>query len=313
MQGLGIRWVARRLALAILVLWGAATLTFIGMHVLPGDPARIIYGMGTEEPSPEVLSSIRTEYGLDRPLLDQYLSFLNGLLHADLGMSYRLNMSAREAISSQLGSTAELTVAASSLALVIALVVGIATAGRPRARSVANLAELSFISSPSFLIGVLLLAVFSFRLHWFPVVGSDGLSTLVLPTLSLALPVGAALSIVTREGLERGLEQPFALTVLARGATGTRLRARHLIRHALLPVLTLSGWSIGQLMGGVVVVETVFARKGVGELAANAVTGRDLPVIAGVVLIAAVVFVTVNTALDVIYRLVDPRLKEEPA
>ncbi len=313
MQGLGIRWVARRLALAILVLWGAATLTFIGMHVLPGDPARIIYGMGTEEPSPEVLSSIRTEYGLDRPLLDQYLSFLNGLLHADLGMSYRLNMSAREAISSQLGSTAALTVAASSLALVIALVAGIATAGRPRARSVANLAELSFISSPSFLIGVLLLAVFSFRLHWFPVVGSDGLSTLVLPTLSLALPVGAALSIVTREGLERGLEQPFALTVLARGATGTRLRARHLIRHALLPVLTLSGWSIGQLMGGVVVVETVFARKGVGELAANAVTGRDLPVIAGVVLIAAVVFVTVNTALDVIYRLVDPRLKEDPA
>lgn len=301
-------WVARRLALAVVVVWGAATLTFVGLHLLPGDPARIIAGQQLQDPPPAVLAQIRHQYGLDRSALSQYWSYLGGLLHGDLGMSYKLNMPAARAIRGQLGATVLLTAAASVLAIVIALGAAATTAGRRRSRALVNVVELAFISTPSFLVGIVLLALFSFRLRWFPVVGNDGLATLVLPALSLALPVGAALSIVMREGLERALEQPFALTVLARGATQRRLRLRHLVRHGLLPVLTVSGWSIGQLFGGVVVVETVFARQGLGELAANAVTGRDLPVVTGVVLIAAVVFVVINTVLDVVYRFVDPRL-----
>ncbi|GAA1838446.1 ABC transporter permease [Pseudonocardia ailaonensis] len=292
------------------MVWGAATLSFLGLHLLKGDPARIIAGGGgaVSGQSQQILDQINAQYGFRQPLVVQYGRFLGELVTGDLGMSYQLNQRVTSVISDQLWSTVVLALGAAVLGFVLSLVLAVATAGRPRARSLSSTVELVLVSTPGFFVGILLLTVFSFRLGWFPVFGDDGIGSLVLPWLTLALPIAGTLSLVMREGLERALEQPFALTVRARGASATRLRLRHAVRHALLPVLTLSGWMLGALLGGVVVVETVFARAGIGQVAVTAVNGRDLPVVTGVVLVATIAFVVINTGLDALYRVVDPRL-----
>jgi peptide/nickel transport system permease protein len=212
-------------------------------------------------------------------------------------------------IGDQLWATVSLALGGAVLGFGLALVVALATAGRPRARAASNPLELLFLSTPPFWVGILLLTAFSFRLHLFPVIGNRGIRSLVLPWITLALPLAGVLAIVMREGLDRALEQPFALTVRARGATERRLRLRHALRHALLPVLTISGVTLGQLLGGIVVIETVFARQGIGQVAVTAVEGRDFPVVIGIVVLAALAFVIINAAVDLLYRVVDPRIR----
>lgn len=305
-----LRWWLRRLALAALVLWGAATLAFVGLHLLPGDPARMIAGGGViNGAAPELTATIRHEYGFDQPLIVQYGRFIGHLLQGRLGTSVQRNQAVVSLIGDQLWDTVSLALGAAALGFGLALVLALSTAGRPRSRSLCSALELVLVSTPSFWVGTLLLAGFSFRLRWFPVLGNEGVSSLVLPWITLSLPIAGALALVMRDGLERALEQPFAVTVLTRGATETRLRLRHALRHALLPVLTLSGWTLGELLGGVVVVEAVFARAGIGQVAVTAVSGRDYPVVTGVVLLAALVFVVINTSVDALNRLVDPRLR----
>jgi peptide/nickel transport system permease protein len=302
------RWLLRRMLLGIVVLWGAATLAFVALHSLPGDPARIIAGPENET-SGAVIAGIRAQYGLGRPVLTQYAIFMAGLVRGHLGRSYQLGAPVATLIGSQLWSTVSLALGAAAGGFLLALLLALGTAGRPRLRGAASVCELVWVSTPSFWVGMLLLTAFSFRLHLFPVIGNGGVRSLVLPWITLALPVAGVLGQVLRDGLEHALEQPFALTVLARGASQRRLRFRHALRHALLPVLTLSGWSLSQLLGGVVVVETVFARQGIGELVVNAVGGRDLPVVIGVVLLTALTLVVINLLVDLLYRLVDPRLR----
>ena len=306
-------WGLRRLAAALLVIWGAATLSFASLHLLKGDPARIIAGGGTAVggSSSEVLAQINRDYGFDEPLPVQYGRFLSHLVRGDLGDSYQLNRPVSSILVDQLVPTVTLALCSALLGFALALVIAVSTAGRPRSRAVASTVELVLVSTPGFWLGILLLTAFSFRLHWFPALGNDGIGALVLPTLTLALPIAGTLALVMRDGLERALEEPFATTVRARGATEARLRLRHAVRHALLPVLNLSGWVLGTLLGGVVVVETVFARAGIGQVAVTAVNGRDLPVVTGVVVIATVAFVIINTALDAVDRVVDPRLRVE--
>lgn len=301
-------WVLRRILLGIVVLWGAATLAFIALHLLPGDPARLIAGAESET-SAAVIAHIRAEYGFSRPVLVQYGIFLAGLARGRLGTSYQLGEPVGAAIGGQLWSTASLAIGAAAIGFLLAFGLAVSTAGRPRLRAVTSTFELVCISTPSFWVGIMLLTVFSFQLHLFPVIGNSGIKSLVLPWITLALPIAGVLGLVMREGMERALDQPFALTVRARGATEHRLRLRHAVRHALLPVLTLSGWSLSQLLGGVVVVETVFARQGIGELVVNAVSGRDFPVVTGVVLLTTLVLVVINIVVDLLYRIVDPRLR----
>lgn len=302
------RWLLRRLALAVLVLWGAATLSFLGLHLLPGNTAELIAG-GLHAPSPKQVAYVTHEYGFNRPLLDQYGRFLWNLLQGHFGTSYQLNQPVTKVIGSQLWPSAQLALGGAAIALVLAVVVALATAGRPRARAVSNPVELLFLSTPQFWVGILLLTAFSFRLHWFPVIGNGGIRSLILPWITLALPVASVFTIVMREGLDRALEQPFALTVRARGATEWRLRLRHALRHALLPVLTISGVTLGQLLGGIVVLEEVFARQGIGQVAVTAVENRDFPVVVGIVVLATVAFVVINSVVDLLYQVVDPRLR----
>lgn len=301
-------WLLRRLLFGIVVLWGAATLAFVALHLLPGDPARLIAGAESETTA-AVIAHIRAEYGFSRPVPVQYGIFLADLARGRLGTSYQLGEPVSAAIGGQLWSTASLALGAAVIGLLVAFALAVTTAGRPRLRAVSSTFELVCISTPSFWVGIMLLTAFSFRLHLFPVIGNSGINSLVLPWITLALPIAGVLGLVMREGMERALDQPFTLTVRARGATEHRLRVRHAVRHALLPVLTLSGWSLSQLLGGVVVVETVFARQGIGELVVNAVSGRDFPVVIGVVLLTTLVLVVINVGVDLLYRIVDPRLR----
>jgi peptide/nickel transport system permease protein len=291
-----------------LVLWGAITATFIVIHSGKGSAINAI--IGTAQVSPEVRAQIISDYKLDDPVVVQYLNYVWRLLHGDLGRSYALRMPVTEAIGGQIWPTLQLVIAAASLSLVIALVVGLATANRPGwLRGPVTSLEVLTVAVPTFWLGILLLTVFSFELGWFPSVGTEGASSLVLPAISLAAAPGALLSQVLRHGVEKTLDEPFVVTARSRGVGETAVLLRHVLRHAAMPVITLWGWIIGALISGAVVVEQVFSREGLGRLTIAAVTSKDLPLVLGVVIIAATFYTVVNTLIDAAYGWLDPRLR----
>ncbi|HPT95874.1 MAG TPA: ABC transporter permease [Microbacteriaceae bacterium] len=292
----------------VLVLWGAATLAFLTMRLVPGDAVDIMLGPQAQV-APEVKDAIRVELGLDLPWYEQYWSFLARMLRGDFGESYQLRLPVTEVIGRQLAPTLQLTGLALLIALVIAFGVALLARGR-RSRGIVATLELVVLSSPVFWIGLILLTVFSFTLGWFPVAGSRGFGALVLPAVTLALPCAALLGQVLRDGLEDAERQPFALSVRARGASDTRLLLRHTLRHGSTGALTLSGYLVGSLLGGTVLVETVFARAGIGRVTLSAITDRDLPVVIAVIMLSAVVFVVVHLLVDLAYPLLDPRLRD---
>ncbi|WP_406299248.1 ABC transporter permease [Embleya sp. NBC_00888] len=305
-----LRAVGGRLVAIATVLLGAATLAFAGLKLLPGDPVATLLGPQTTA-SPAVRAQIRADYGFNDPLVSQYLHYLWELLHGRLGESYQLQQPVSALIGEQFGSTFELALSALVLAVVIAVVSALATAGRRSAlRSALGAWELVAVSTPSFWLGIVLLTVFSFRLQWFPVAGTEGVQTLVLPAVTLALPIAGVLAQVLRESLDKALGEPFVVTARARGLSATAVRVRHAFRHAAIPLLTLSGWLTGTLLGGTVLVEKVFARPGIGALTLQSVNTKDMPVVMGVVLLAALVFVLISQLTDVLYAVIDPRLRK---
>jgi peptide/nickel transport system permease protein len=304
-----LKGVAQRVVVALAVLYGAATLAFTALQLMPGDPVAILLGPATTA-SPQVRDQIRAEYGFDRPVAVQYLRYLGRLAHGDLGQSYQLQRPVSTLITDQLGPTAQLAGAALVLAVAIAAVSAITTAGRrPALRSMAVTWELIAVSSPSYWVGILLLTVFSFQWQLFPVAGAQDFSALVLPAATLALPIAGVLAQVLREGLETALTEPFIVTARARGLSQNAVRLRHALRHAAVPLLTLTGWLTGTLLGGAVLVETVFGRPGIGALTLQAVTGKDMPLVVGIVLLSALFFIVISTALDLLYLVIDPRLR----
>ncbi len=303
------RTVARRLLLGVLVVWGAATAGFAALQLLPGDPVRIILGPNTEV-APEVVAQLRHTYGLDRSLPEQYLSFVGGLLRGDLGTSYQLRQPVADVLSAELGQTLLLAATALAGAFLLAVLVATLTAGRRGpGRALASAVELVLISTPVFWLGVLLLTAFSFTWQLFPVAGNGGVDALVLPALALALPLGALLTQVLRSGLEEALEQPFTVTARTRGLSESRVRWSHALRHGLLPTVTMAGWLLGGLLGGAVVTESVFSRQGLGRITLQAVNSKDMPVVVGVLVLSAIVFVLVNLAVDLLCTVIDPRLR----
>lgn len=272
----------------------------------PGDAVDVLLGPQAQV-SEAVKDGIRAELGFDRPVLEQYAAFLARLARGDLGESYQLRLPVTEVIGRQLGSTLQLTGLALVIAIVLALASVLLVRGRT-ARAVAGGVELVVLSSPVFWTGLLLLSVFSFQLGWFPVSGARDPATVVLPAITLALPVAALLSQVLRDGVETAEREPFLLTVRARGASPLRESTHHTLRHASVGGVTLAAYLVGSLLGGAVLVETVFARPGIGRVTLTAITDRDLPVVTGVILLSALVFVVVNTIADLVVPLLDPRL-----
>ncbi|MEU8372669.1 ABC transporter permease [Micromonospora sp. NPDC048894] len=304
-----LRAVARRVVAGLVVLWAAATAAYLALLAAPGDTVDSIVGDGAD--TPQIRAQVIAEWGLDRPAVGQYLDYLWRLAGGDLGRSYLRQRPVAEVIGEQLAPTATLAVAAAGLGVLLAVAVVVGTAGRRRRwpRRVSSAGELLLVSTPPFLIGLVLLSVLSFRYGLFPVSGDQGPAALVLPAVTLALPIAGLLAQVLRDGLDRALDEPFVLTARARGVRERTVLLRHALRHALLPAVTLAGWLFGILLGGAVIVEQVFGRPGLGQVTLSAVTGKDMPVVLAVVTLSAAVHVLVNTAADLTYLLVDPRLR----
>ncbi|MGJ9424898.1 ABC transporter permease [Nesterenkonia halotolerans] len=303
----------RKLGAAAVVVWAAASLTFLMQALLPGDRATMLLNQQTgqvQERSAEELAPINEMFGFTDPLLVQYLSFLGGLLRGDLGVSYQLLQPVTTVIGDQIAPTVILTFSSLAVAWAVALVLLVLTARRLDwvSRLFSGL-EAAAAALPQYWLGIILLVVFALGLGLFPVVGGEGLLGLVLPALTLGIPLAGFLGQTMRTEFERTLDEPFVLTARARGMSDTGVRIRHVLRHALLPGLTLTGWAIGSLFSGAVIAENVFSRPGLGGVLVDAVNGRDLPVVCGVVMLVALIYVIANLVVDTAYVLVDPRLR----
>jgi len=302
--------ILRKLLIGIGVLWGAVTLTFLAINTAGGDPALTILGGDDAAVTKAALDQVRIDYGLDKPILEQYFNYLGKIARGDFGESYRLHIPVTKAIGQQIGSTLQLAIPASIVTFVLAVVIALATARRaPWIRSLASNTELVLSSMPSFLIGIALLLLFSFAIPIFPASGSESWKSLILPSFAIALPVSSVLAQVLRNDIEEILELPFILTSRTRGMGDASVRILHALRHALIPLITLSGFIIAGLLGGTVVVETLFSRPGVGRLLSDSVSVKDVPIVLGVTTLSALVYVTVNVLVDISYAIVDPRIR----
>ncbi len=308
-----LRLALARLGTIAAVLWGAGTIAFCAVKLVPGDPVAVLAGGENVIDAAERIALVK-RFGLDQPLWAQYLRYLAHALSGDFGESYQFRAPVSAVILQAAGPTLQLASTAMALALTLAVITSLATAGRrPGLRTVLSGLELALLSTPVYWIGIVLLTLFSFRLHWFPVTGNDGMRALVLPAVALSLPLAALLSQLMRDGIEEALAQPFALTVRTRGVGETALRLRHCLRHAALAVSTLTGTLLAGLLSGSVLTETVFGRAGIGQTALQAIRTRDMPLVLGLVMLSALLFVIINLVVDGIYLAIDPRLRKSAA
>jgi ABC-type dipeptide/oligopeptide/nickel transport system permease component len=300
----------RRLLLTIPVLFGVATLVFSLIHLVPGDPVQAMLG---ESAAPKEVADLRGRLGLDRPLYVQYGSFLKGLAVGDLGTSLRTNQPVTRAIAERLPATAVLAVAAIGVALVVAIPIGILSAvrvGTPVDHVAMTLALLG-ISMPTFWLGPLLAIIFSIMLGWFPVSGFGTPAHLVLPALTLGAPLAAVLARMTRASVIEELRELYVLAARARGVSRARAVLRHAFRNSLIPIVTILGLQIGALLTGAVITETIFAWPGVGRLLIQSISFRDYPIVQGCILLIALTYVGMNLLTDLVYGLLDPRIRYE--
>ncbi|MFD5407595.1 ABC transporter permease [Streptomyces griseorubiginosus] len=306
------RYVIKRLAQAVGVLWAAYTVSFLVLDFLPGDPVTAMAGAGMDsgDVDPARLAALRHAYGFDKPILVQYADYLGRAVRGDFGDAVSTGRPVTSTLADALPQTLQLTGAALLLAVLLGgglAVVATYTSQRWLRQLLLSLPPLG-VSVPTFWVGLLLVEVFSFRLHWFPAFGNDGLRGLVLPALTLAIPTGALVAQVLAKSLLTALDQAYVETARAKGAGRWRVHVRHALRNASLPALTVVGLLVGQLVAGSVVVETVFSRDGLGRVTAAAVTVQDLPVVQGVVVFGALIFVATNLVVDLVYPLLDPRI-----
>lgn len=304
------RYVVSRLAQAVLVLWAAYTLSFLVLYALPSDPVALLAGGDATDISPAQLDDLRQRYGLDQPLWAQYLLHLRGILSGDLGTSISTGRPVTAVIGEAIPPTAQLA----GLALVVAVLLGAgiaiaATFTRSRRLSafLLGLPPLG-VAVPSFWLGLVLIQWLSFQIPLFPAMGDKGFVSLVLPAITLAIPTSAAIAQLLSKSLATTLGEPYIDTAWAKGATRVRVHLAHALRSAALPALTVTGLVVGQLLSGTVVTETVFSRPGIGRVTAQAVQQQDVPVVQGIVLFAAAVFVLTTLAVDLVYPLLDPRI-----
>lgn len=305
-------YLLRRLAQAVAVLAAAYTVTFVILYLLPGDPVAAAASAGVEAGTitPEDLAALRAANGLDQPLVVQYLQHLGSALRGDLGTSITLGRPVTTLVSEALPPTAQL--AGTALALAVLAGGGLAvlatyTRTRWLRQLLLSLPPLG-VSVPVFWVGLVLVQVFSFTLPWFPAFGDDAPGAIVLPAITMAIPTGAMVAQVLAKSLLTAGEEPYVDTATAKGASRWRVHLRHVLRNASLPALTVVGLLLGNLLASAVVVETVFGRNGMGRLTASAVSTQDTPVVQGVVLFGALVFVTTNLLVDLVYPLLDPRI-----
>ncbi|MFI7113236.1 ABC transporter permease [Nonomuraea sp. NPDC050227] len=304
------RYLLTRAGQAVLVLWAAFTASYVLLQLLPGDSILIKFQNPELGLSPQQIADIRAYYSGGSPV-GEYVRTLTGFLTGGFGYSIDTGTPVVERLGEALPETARLASAAFVLAVLLAVVIAfVASYSRTSWLRGALLSVPSlFISVPAFWLGILLIQVFSFRLRLVPVIGGGELQQLVLPVLTLAVPISAPIAQVLARGIDQVYAQPFVPVIAAKGATRWWILWRHVARNAVLPTLTVAGLTFGELIAGSVVTETVFGRNGIGRLTEQAVTAQDTPVMLAVVVLAAAVFVLVNLVVDVLFPVLDPRLK----
>ena len=307
-----LQYTVRRVAQAIAVLWAAYTVTFVVLYALPSDPVSILLNQagGTGRPSADQVARIQEAYGFNDPIAVQYIHHLLDAFRLDFGQS----VSRGQSVTSLLAENLPPTIALTALALVLTTVIGgglafLATyVGWRPLRSFLHRLPAVGVSFPTFWVGLLLIQLFSFSLGWFPATGSEGVSSLVLPALTMSLPTSGILAQVLIRGLDDTLDQAHIATARAKGLSRLTIHTKHALKNASLPALTILGLLVGATVTNAVVAETVFSRLGIGRLAQQAVLAQDIPLVQGIVVLAAGVFVVVNLAVDLIYPLLDPRV-----
>lgn len=310
------RYIVHRLIVAVPIVLGVSLITFGLVRWIPGDPILIMLG-------PDALGAdvegIRRLYGLDRPWPVQYFEWLSGILRGDLGQSIRTRMPVGQSILQRLPVTIELTAMALSLGLILGIPPAILSAmHRGKATdAIAGIVSLLGISVPGFWLAILLMLLFSLHLRWLPSIGyvplresvSDNLRHLILPAIGLALPLAATIMRFMRSSLLEVFGQDYMRTARAKGLTQLRTVMKHGVRNALIPVITVMGIQVGRLLGGAVVIEQIFALPGLGRLIFDSISTRDYPIVQGTVLTFTVIFILINLMVDVLYGLIDPRVK----
>jgi peptide/nickel transport system permease protein len=301
-------FIIKRLLSMIPVLIGISLLLFFMLRMLPGDPAQVLAG---QMASPEEIETIRRQLGLDRPIYAQYLSYLNRLAHLDLGRSARTQNPVIEEVWARLPNTMLLAVAAIGMACLFGIPAGVISAMRPYTwvDYLVTTASLCGISMPVFWLGIMLVVVFSVYLKWLPAGGTGSWLHVILPSVTLAAFVVAFIARMTRSTMLETLNQDYTTTARSKGLTEKVVVIKHALKNALIPIVTVVGLQFGLLLGGAVLTETVFAWPGLGRLIVDSILARDYPVIQGTILIFGLLYILVNLAVDILYALIDPRIR----
>ena len=303
-----VSYLLNRMIGALLVIFGVTAIVFLLVHLVPGDPVEIMLGESVSMADREAL---RVALGLDQPILIQYLNYLEGLLHLDLGTSIHSRQPVAALLLERLPATGLLAAVTLAITALIAFPLGvIAATHKDTARdSGAMFFSMLGVSIPNFWLGPLLILLFSLWLGWFPVSGRDGFASVVLPALTLGTGLAAVLSRMVRSSMLEVLNEDYMRSARARGLPPRQVILRHGLRNALLPVITLLGLQLGALLAGAVITETVFSWPGVGLLTIEAIQSRDYPVLQACVLLISTIYVLVNLLTDIVYAWVDPRIR----
>jgi len=302
------RYFARRVIGLIPLLLAVATVTFFALELTPGDPAVLIMG---QDVTPEGLAEVRRTLGLDRPLVEQYLRYLGGLARGELGRSFRTRTPVTEDLARTFPVTFTLAVGATVVSTIVGVGGGVISAVRPHSSIdyVVRAGILTAVSAPVFWLGLVLIYWFSIRLAWFPVSGWGTLRHIILPVAALSAFPLASVARMTRSSILDVLTHDYVRTARAKGVSGSGVLARHVLKNAFIPVVTVIALQFGVLLGGAVITETVFALPGLGQLVVTAVLARDYAVIRGAVLLVAISFAVINLLVDVVYAALDPRIR----
>ncbi|MDR7419501.1 MAG: ABC transporter permease [Armatimonadota bacterium] len=301
-------YVARRLLHLVPVLLGISFLVFLLVHLVPGDPVRI---MLQDVGSPEQVARVREQLGLDRPIYVQYVTFVVRAAQGDFGRSIHTRRPVAQEIRYRMPFTIRMAVAATLVAVALGIVLGaIAAMHHQSALDYGTMViALAGVSLPSFWFGLVLILIFSLHLRWLPPTGADSALHLILPAITLGSGAAAIIARLTRSSMLEVLRQDYVRTARAKGVPERRMVYRHALKNAMIPVISIVGLQFASLLGGAVIVETVFGWPGIGRLAVDAIFNRDIPVIQAVVLVAAIIFVLVNLLVDLLYGWLDPRIR----
>jgi peptide/nickel transport system permease protein len=308
------RYIVSRIGQALLVLWAAFTISFVLLQAMPGDAVLIKFQNPEYGLSPEQIADIRAAYAADGSVVSQYLHTAGKFLIGDFGYSLQAGV----AVSAQLSASLPPTIRLAGFGFIVAALIAVLLAilsnihGFGRLRNVVQSVPSLFVSVPTFWLGIMLIQIFSFRLRLVPVINPGPWEGLILPVLTVAMPISAPLAQILLRNIDHVQTRPFVAVARAKGASHAWVLWRHVAKNAFLPVLTVAGVLFGELLAGAVITETVFGLNGLGSLTEQAVNFQDVAVLQAIVVLSAAAFVTINLAIDLLYPIIDPRLKTRP-